>query len=500
MRGHKFTSRVLLLLVLFLVSACTRVSQTLMLNEDILLRTEPRQEVVPETRFFVEPRIEGQELLVDVETEDTCAQWNVQVVDRTVVDERHMERAMGDLLAGGVFTLGGAIALGLAPTVSDEVPLQDEGTTSDQSKVLYAGGASLAVGAVLLTWLAIKAGQSIDDAKHVGEIELPQERVEEQCNRRSAAAGVTVSIIFGNEPLASAITDTRGTASTSAAKLKDTYIWSAAPGEATWAFSIGGDVLLDQKNPPALVSAFSTPRQEARVAALETFRAEAEEYTGRGDLQGVRERVAACQQKLADECQGLAMALDCEEGQALADEDIVSGFETLTYLETKWLGAQEGTASQEEFEEHLTCVQSAIKKHREAYDKEIARLEEEQRKEEEAADKDEKEHEAREGWNDTIVNNMNDTNLLLAYLFYSKKYNDPDLEEWEKAEIKRYYRAAHEAFIVWNAGKVGNYGSEGFEKAMEHVCGVEEGAMYVELNYEGYEIPSADCLDWLLSP
>jgi len=56
------------------------------------------------------------------------------------------------------------------------------------------------------------------------------------------------------------------------------------------------------------------------------------------------------------------------------------------------------------------------------------------------------------------------------------------------------------AFIVWNAGKVGNYGSEGFEKAMEHVCGVEEGAMYVELNYEGYEIPSADCLDWLLSP
>ncbi len=112
MRGHKFTSRVLLLLVLLLVSACTRVSQTIMLNEDILLRTEPRQEVVPETQFFVEPRIEGQELLVDVETEDTCARWNVQVVDRTVVDERHMVRATGDLLAGGVFSLGGGDSSG----------------------------------------------------------------------------------------------------------------------------------------------------------------------------------------------------------------------------------------------------------------------------------------------------------------------------------------------------------------------------------------------------
>lgn len=169
------------------VSCAFVKSKTTMENEPVSQKQV--QLVEPLTALEVRWKDSPSELLLEVEAVDTCKTLEVTVANQYKVTERWSDYLWVPYTASGACVLSGALALGVAPTLSNKKGTDNNGdkTSSPRTTANTVGGLFATAAAGVLIYAVVQSVRSMDSQELDGRkihTSVVSKRV---CNRRLLA-------------------------------------------------------------------------------------------------------------------------------------------------------------------------------------------------------------------------------------------------------------------------------------------------------------------------
>ena len=268
-----------LLLVVSLTLACAPITTNTRIESTVVDHVSRRTPAGP-PQLQAQVEVSGPSAHVAVERVQPCVETQYAVIDRTAHHERRDDRRLilWEWLGGAVLAGGGAVAISVAPSLSDEPGIDEstgEETISNRTAVYIIGGVALAGSLATLVVALVDSIRAADRSEQLPRIEEEQERRRVPCGPTEPIAGSPIVAANGEVEVRLGTTGPDGTLDVNLDDQLPAEDIIGPPNITSLTLSLNGDALgeLDLRSYVEILAEreWVTARQEDSVEQLDRF-------------------------------------------------------------------------------------------------------------------------------------------------------------------------------------------------------------------------------------
>lgn len=226
--------RTLLVLATALTTSCAFVEERKVSRNEVLSAKRVSR-IKERTEVHIGWVHSNSELLLRVESTDTCQSVEQSLVEKLAVTERTVDGVWKPYVGGAASATAGAVSFAIAPFLSSKKGTNDQGeeTASPQTTANVLGGLFMAAAAGVLGYAVVQSFRAIDSEESVGRSVRETVKAEKPC-RRQPLPDVEVSLHYpppdGADtpedviPPVTAVTDKNGVAALPVFAVEDLFV------------------------------------------------------------------------------------------------------------------------------------------------------------------------------------------------------------------------------------------------------------------------------------